>query len=62
MNSCDRDVRRIHDRLGRNCTCLCKSLGQSHSIRGGVKDRDCFEGRQSSARTERITACGLLDN
>ncbi len=62
MNSCNRNVRRIHDRLGRNYTCLCKSLGQLHSIRGGIKDRDCFEGREPPARTARITACGLLDN
>ena len=62
MNSCNRNVRRIHDRFRRNRTRLCKSLGQLHSIRGGIKNRNCFEGRQPPARTERITACGLLDN
>jgi hypothetical protein len=62
VNSCNRDVRRIHNRLRRNRTCLCKSLSQSHSISCGVKDRDCSEGRQPPVRTERITARGLLDN
>ena len=62
MNSCNGDVRRIHNCLRRNCTCSCKGLSQPQRISGGVKHRDSFQGTQPLARTERITACGFLEN
>jgi hypothetical protein len=60
VNSRNRDVRRIHNRLRRYCACSRKGRRQSHSIRGSVKDPDFFESRQPPAGTETIAACGLL--
>ena len=61
VNSCNRGVRRIHNRL-RHCTCSHERLGQSHCLRCGVKDLEYLQGCQPLLRPATITARCVLDN